>query len=238
MTTLLLLHGLAGTGSAWAALRAASTWDGPVLAPDLPGHGAGRRLPSYDVPATARALAEDLGGTALGPVAVLGHSWGGAVGVALAGGLLDVTSVVAVGVKVAWTDEEVERFAALAERPARVLATREEALARHLAVAGLGDLPGQDDGVVEVDGGWGLAMDPRAWAQASPDLAGLVAAARAPVLLARGETDPMVSAEDLRGCGAPVLELPGLGHAPHVEDAAALWTALWTTPAPALRPSP
>ena len=232
MTTLLLLHGLAGTGSAWAGLREVADWDGPVLALDLPGHGAAGRLPAYDVPSTAAALAAELGP---GDWAVLGHSWGGAVGVALAGLGLGVRSVAAVGVKARWTDEEVARFAGLAERPAKAFATRDEAVARHRAVAGLGELPGQDDGVVEVDGGWALAMDPRAWAQASPDLTGLVAASPVPVVLARGEHDPMVTRADLLACAGPtttVLDLPGLGHAPHVEGPAALWSAL----APSLRP--
>lgn len=231
MTTLLLLHGLAATGSAWDALRAACTWDGPVLSPDLPGHGAARRLPAYDVPATARALAEDLGGGGLsGPVAVLGHSWGGAVGTALSAHL-DVTAVAAVGVKVAWSEEDVARFAALAARPAKAFGTREEALERHLVMSGLvgQDPQGQASGVVEAEDGWRLALDPAALAQRSPDLAGLVAAAQGRgtrVLLLRGEHDQLVSRSDLDGCGAPAVDLVGLGHNAHVEDPAALWTAV------------
>lgn len=225
MTTLVLLHGLGATGSAWAPLRAVCDWPGDVVAPDLPGHGRSARLDDYSVPSVAAALAAAL---PAGPLAVLGHSFGGALGTAVAGLRDDVTAVAAVGVKAVWSDADVERFAALAARPPRVLATREEALERHLAMSGLRGRPAEEhsDGVVEVVGGWALAMDPRALAQTSPDLPGLVARARADVVLLRGEHDPMVSLTELVACGAPAADLPGLGHNAHVEDPELLWTTV------------
>lgn len=221
--TLVLLHGLGATGSAWIPLRARLDWSSEVLSPDLPGHGGADRLGDYSVPSVAKALAATLPD---GPLAVLGHSFGGAVGVALAGLRDDVTAVVAVGVKVSWSEDDVARFAALAARPPRVLATREEAIGRHLAMAGLVGRPPEEqaDGVVEVDGGWGLAMDPAVLAQRSPDLPGLVTACPAPVTLLRGEHDPMVTLAELAACGAPAADLPGLGHNAHVEDPALVWT--------------
>ncbi|MFD4253277.1 alpha/beta fold hydrolase [Amycolatopsis thermoflava] len=51
------------------------------------------------------------------------------------------------------------------------------------------------------------------------DLDGLLATARAPVILAADEHDPMCPAERLPD-GAVIL--PGLGHNAHVEDPAAL----------------
>lgn len=41
---------------------------------------------------------------------------------------------------------------------------------------------------------------------------------RAPVVLARGEHDPMVTGEQLAQLDAPTVTLPGLGHNAHVED--------------------
>ncbi|MDP3714340.1 MAG: alpha/beta fold hydrolase [Mycobacteriales bacterium] len=222
LTTLVLLHGLGATGSAWTPLRAIADWPGEVLAPDLPGHGSADRLGDYSVPSVAKALAAILPD---GPLAVLGHSFGGAVGAALAGLRDDVTAVLAVGVKVSWSEDDVARFAALAARPPRVLPTREQALDRHLAMAGLVGRPPEEqaDGVAEVDGGWGLAMDPAVLAQRSPDLPGLIAATRARVSLLRGEHDPMVTLADLEACGAPAADLPGLGHNAHAEDPTLLW---------------
>lgn len=51
---------------------------------------------------------------------------------------------------------------------------------------------------------------------------GLLAACRARVLLARGETDPMVSADELAELRPDALDLAGLGHNAHVEDPAAV----------------
>jgi pimeloyl-ACP methyl ester carboxylesterase len=51
---------------------------------------------------------------------------------------------------------------------------------------------------------------------------GLLAASRAPVVLAAGERDPMSPAEHLRALVADPVVLPGLGHNAHVEDPAAL----------------
>ncbi|MFI2711404.1 alpha/beta fold hydrolase [Micromonospora sp. NPDC018662] len=76
------------------------------------------------------------------------------------------------------------------------------------------------------DGRWRLAMDPAAFAVGEPDLPALLAAVDVPVLLARGETDPMVTDAQLEALGVPVATLPGLGHNAHVEDPAAVLALL------------
>lgn len=156
---------------------------------------------------------------------MLGHSLGGAVGLALAGRGSDVPvrAVIGLGIKVAWTDEELSRAQAVARRPPAWFATRAEAAARHLRVSGLNGLRGDDDpavaaGLVEQDGRWRLALDQEAFAVGAPDMAALVARSRAPVTLARGEHDPMNTDEQLAELGTPVVTLPGLGHNAHVED--------------------
>jgi pimeloyl-ACP methyl ester carboxylesterase len=98
-------------------------------------------------------------------------------------------------------------------------------------VAGLQDLVGPDDpaalsGVRSESGRWRLAFDPATLAVGRPDVAGLLAAARAPVVWARGEHDPLVSDADLRPLAGSHTVLPGLGHNAHVEDPAAIWALL------------
>jgi pimeloyl-ACP methyl ester carboxylesterase len=53
-------------------------------------------------------------------------------------------------------------------------------------------------------------------------MAGLLSAVTCPVVLARGEHDPMVSHEELAGLVPDAVTLPGLGHNAHVEDPAAV----------------
>jgi pimeloyl-ACP methyl ester carboxylesterase len=218
----LLLHGLGATGDVWDGFAAALD-DRAWAAPDLPGHGGSAPLPVYTFPRVAEAVAAlvDPAGTV-----VVGHSFGGVVGLHLAA-RTGVRAVVGVGIKVAWTADELARAAALAERAAPTYATREEAVARHLRVAGLDGLIDRDDpvvdaGVVRVGDGWRPAFDPRAFGVGEPEMAALVAAAPVPVRLARGELDPMVSAEQLVALVPDPIELAGLGHNAHVERPAAL----------------
>ncbi|MFL6128386.1 MAG: alpha/beta fold hydrolase [Mycobacteriales bacterium] len=226
---LLLLHGLGATADVWEGWRPllAERWPGRWVAPDLPGHGASAPLRRYSFGSLAAAVA-DLAGPGDRTV-VLGHSLGGVVGLALGSGWFGppVDLVVGLGIKVAWTAEELDRSRALAARPVQVFATRDEAVARHLRVSGLAGLLAPGDGaaaagVREEGGSWRLALDPRAFGVGAPDLPGLLAACRARVVLARGEADPMVSAGQLTALRPEAVSLPGLGHNAHVEDPSAV----------------
>jgi pimeloyl-ACP methyl ester carboxylesterase len=218
---LLLLHGLGATGDVWAGWQPmlADRWPGRWLAPDLPGHGGSAPLPEYTfdgLAAAVRPLVEP--GTV-----VLGHSLGGVVGLALAAAGAPVAAVCGLGIKVAWTDEELDKAQALARRPVTWFDSRDEAAERHLRVSGLAGLLAADDpavtaGLVQEDGRWRLALDPRAFEVGAPDLAGLVTRSPAAVTLARGEHDPMNSDEQLGQFGVPIVTLPGLGHNAHVES--------------------
>jgi pimeloyl-ACP methyl ester carboxylesterase len=218
---LLLLHGLGATADVWAGWQPvlADRWPGRWLAPDLPGHGGSAPLPQYtfdSLAAAVRTLVEP--GTV-----VLGHSLGGVVGLALAAAGAPVAAITGLGIKVAWTDEELDKAQALARRPQAWFDSREEAAARHLRVSGLAALLAADDpavaaGLVQEDGRWRLALDPRAFGVGAPDMAGLLARSPATVTLARGELDPMNSDEQLGQWGVPVVTLPGLGHNAHVES--------------------
>ncbi len=202
-------------------------WPGRWLAPDLAGHGWSAPLPSYSFHGLAERIGHGL--AADDRVVVLGHSLGGVVGLALAARAAGtpVDAVVGLGIKAVWSPDELTRAADLAARPVSWFASRAEAARRYLRVSGLTGLIPPDDPVVDaglrqVDGRWRLAMDPTAFAVGEPDLAGLLAATDAPVVLARGEHDPMVTDAQLTEFGVPVATLPGLGHNAHVEDPAAV----------------
>jgi pimeloyl-ACP methyl ester carboxylesterase len=222
---LVLLHGLGATGDVWGGWRPllAERWPGRWVAPDLPGHGGSPPLAAYTFDGFAAAVA---GIVPPGDrVVVLGHSLGGVVGLALASGRfpVPVQAVVGLGIKVAWTGEDLGRAQALARRPPAWFASRDEAAARYLRVSGLaGLLPASDPavhaGLRERDRQWRLAMDPGTFAVGAPDMAQLLARSQARVTLARGEHDPMNTDEQLARLGAPTVTLPGLGHNAHVEN--------------------
>ncbi|AEV84742.1 alpha/beta hydrolase [Actinoplanes sp. SE50] len=223
---LLLLHGLGATGEVWSGwdpvLR--DRWPGRWQAPDLPGHGAAAELDEYTFDALAEALLPLV--DPAGQTVVLGHSLGGVVALALAA-RVPVAAVVGLGIKVEWTDEELARARGLAGRPVAWFDTREEALARHLRVSGLAGLVADDPGGIRADGGrWRPALDPRAFGVGAPDMAGLLSRSSGPVLLARGEHDPMSTGEQLAKLGVPVATLPGLGHNAHVENPAQCFSLL------------
>jgi pimeloyl-ACP methyl ester carboxylesterase len=221
---LVLLHGLGATGDVWSGWSAllGRQWPGRWLAPDLPGHGGSAPLTAY----TFEGLAESVAGLIPEdePTVVLGHSLGGVVGLALAARRpAAVRGVVGLGIKVAWTDEELRRAQALAGRPRAWYPSRDEAAARHLRVSGLDGLLAADDpavtaGLVRHDDRWGPALDPAAFGVGRPDMPRLLAGCPAPVVLARGADDPMSTDEQLAALGAPAVTLAGVGHNAHVQD--------------------
>jgi pimeloyl-ACP methyl ester carboxylesterase len=201
----------------------AQRWPGRWLAPDLPGHGGSPPLAAYTFDGFAAAVAS-IALPSAGMI-VLGHSLGGVVGLALASGEFDVPvrAVIGLGIKVMWTDEDLDRARAVARRPPAWFASRDEAAARYLRVSGLAGLlptadPAVDAGLREQHGRWRLAMDPGAFAVGAPDMAQLLGRSQAPVTLARGERDPMNTDHQLTRLGVPTVTLPGLGHNAHVES--------------------
>ncbi|MBB6567690.1 pimeloyl-ACP methyl ester carboxylesterase [Kribbella sandramycini] len=196
------------------------------MAPDLPGHGRAAALPQYTFESMAAAVAEAL------PVrrglVVVGHSLGGVLALELASGRHDVQvdRVIALGVKVSWTDDELAKAAALAQKPITWFDSRADAATRYLKVSGLQGLvdpadESVDQGLLEVDGRWRLAMDPATFGVGAPNMPDLLAAAHADVVLARGELDPMNTDAELSALHDQTFTLPGLAHNAHVENPSA-----------------
>lgn len=224
----LLLHGLGATGAVWRPVEALLTARGwRCAAPDLPGHGAASRMPGYSVGGIAAALAPAVAGAPY--VVVIGHSFGGYVALALASGWFGIgpLGVLTVGTKLQFSDEERARAADLARRPARIFASEHEALGRYRKVSGLevALAPGEAllaRGIAREEAGFRLAADPATLGVEVPAFATLLAAARCPVIAARGEHDLLVSGAELRAVAPAAVDVPGRGHNLHIEDPAAL----------------
>jgi len=224
--TLVLLHGLGATPGVFSDLLNVLDWPGRVVAPPLAGHGAAEWTGDYTVGALAGSVSRALGDLEqTDEVVILGHSLGGGVALCLASGWFRprVRSVISLGVKVSWPDEDVAGMARVAAKGIRWCESRDEAIERFLRNAGLAgivdaDHPAAVDAVVEGEGGWQVAQDPLTFAQRPLDVAGLVSAARCPVTLGAGANDAMCTAAEI----APFVEQPAIcpdvGHNLQVEN--------------------
>ena len=240
---LLLCHGMSGTGAVWDGLRPhlEAHWRGRWIIPDLRGHGRSGHASGYGIAQHAGDLAtlvQDAMAEETGRVVVCGHSMGGLAALVLASGWygIAVTDVIAVGVKISWTGEELAQAARLAATPVRWFESRDAAVERFLRVSSLVglaefDSPVVASGIVEVDGRWRLAADNRTALVAGSDTAEIHRLARehTNVVLAAGQGDWMVPAEELYALSADAIMLDGLGHNAHVEDPARIWSLIAET---------
>ncbi len=234
--TLLLCHGAGCTGAVWAGLGEilAERWPGSWIVPDLRGHGRSDHASLYGIANHASDMAALIGDA--GPVMVCGHSMGGLIGLALGTGWfgVEVTDVIAVGVRVGFTDDEIAQALKRAETPTRWFETRDEAVERFLLVSGLTGMTAPDSaiaasGVVAQDGRFRLAADIRAGlavGSARTEEVHAIARRRCNVVMASGEGDAMSPVADLRAFDPGAVELAGLGHNAHVEDPEAGWSRI------------
>lgn len=226
--TVLLLHGLGATAAVWVGVthvlqqRGLGRW----LAPDLSGHGQSPPLPLYSVGSLATRVA-DLLVRDEPNIYIIGHSLGVYVALALSSGWfgVEVRGIVGLGPKISWPEADLQATRELAARPLRWYTTEEEAWTRYRRVSGLDATIAPNDewlrrGITQTEQGWRLSQDPRTFEVAGAPFASLTAAARAPLVLARGEHDPMVSTAELRLHRQDTHEIPGAGHNAHVEKPA------------------
>ncbi|HEX2075998.1 MAG TPA: alpha/beta hydrolase [Geodermatophilus sp.] len=232
---LLLLHGLGATGAVWDRLLplVEDSWPGPWAVPDLRGHGSSLAEPPYGYALHAADVAVLAAESGAARVTVLGHSFGGVVGAVLGGGWygVEVVRVVAIGVKIDWTDDEVARARSLAARPPQVFPTVAEAADRHLRLAGLTGLVDPSSevaaaGVREVSPGWTPALDPRAFGAVGPPVEEVLRRSVAQLRLAAGAADPMVGLDAMRRVDPSAVLLEGAGHNAHWEAPEAVWSLL------------
>jgi len=227
---LVLLHGLGATRHVWRGMIAAGRWNGRWIAPDLRGHGASAHASSYALGLHAADVAETIQAFgAFDEIVVVGHSMGGVIALALASGWFAIAPARAfgLGIKVAWNDDERVGMAKMAAMPVKSFADMNEAVARYLKVSGLQGLVAPESeaaqaGVVLARDGWRLAFDPATASIGTPPMRELIAAAKAPVHLACGETDHMVTRDEMSAYDSDARSLPG-GHNVMVDNPNAVW---------------
>lgn len=88
------LHGFSADLNNWRGLFAGARPDFPVLALDLPAHGASPRAVPADAESLCAAVEDTLAAQAPGPMVLVGHSFGGAIATRLAArGRLDLRAL-------------------------------------------------------------------------------------------------------------------------------------------------
>lgn len=226
---LLLLHGMSGNGGVWKPLLEVlrGEWPGKILVPDLRGHGRSPAGRHYGYGHHAADVADLIEPDER--VTVVAHSMGSAVALAAASGWygISIEAVLAFGVKVHFSDAEIEKSQSLAKLPVRWFDTRGEAVERFLRLSGLTGLVSEDAevvhaGVREEGGRWRVAADPGTFSAVGPTFEDIVRAAKIRPRLACGSEDQMVKVDDLRRIDPGAVELPGLGHNFHVQAPKAL----------------
>ncbi|HWA91706.1 MAG TPA: alpha/beta hydrolase [Rhizomicrobium sp.] len=216
---LVLLHGLGANRDVWSAMLRDNRWMGSWMALDLRGHGESAHASDYSLDAHAGDVAETVG-TNWRAITVLGHSMGGAVGLRLAGEM-HLTRVFGLGIKVAWNDDELAGLERMASLPVKWFATRDEAAARYLKVAGLE--ASERPGIVQSAEGWRLAADPAAARVGPPPMRALIEAGKAPFHLARGAADRMVTLAQLQVYDREAIDIPDAGHNAMVDRPGEVW---------------
>ena len=82
--TVLILHGLFGSGDNWTSIGRALEDEYRVVLADLPNHGSSPHIAENDYVTLADAVAEFIAASEEGGIRVVGHSMGGKVAMALA----------------------------------------------------------------------------------------------------------------------------------------------------------
>jgi pimeloyl-ACP methyl ester carboxylesterase len=231
---LVYLHGLNATGAVWEPVDAlaADGWPGRRLLVDLPGHGRSEPLRRYSFGAVAAGVADAIGDAE--SVTIVGHSMGGVVALVLASGWygLPIADVMAFGIKMSWTEEDLARALAVSERPAKEFEDGAEAAERFLLVSGLAGLVEPHDPIVATglrelgDGRMRLAADPRANGIGAPSMVSLMAARQVPVRLACGSEDVLVTIDELRELDGDAEVWDGLPHNAQVADPDTVWRSV------------
>lgn len=229
---LVLLHGLGATAEVWRSFQAILTreWQGCWLAPDFRGHGRSTKEGPYTFEQHARDVAALLEGERGQEIVLLGHSFGGVVAALVASGDFGVIPkrALAFGVKIRWTDDEINKALDLAKRPAKIYSTREEAIERYLKNAGIAGLvdPESDDveaGITVADGGWKVAQEPGTFSAVKHAVPEALRRASPPIRLAAGSEDPMVTLTDMQAIDSDASLFQDAGHNLHVEAPEKLW---------------
>lgn len=228
--TLLLLHGLGANGDVWKGMLPflREHWKGRWLIPDFRGHGRSEHRGPYSIASHAADVASLVDQDE--EIVVAGHSMGGLVAIALATNWFgpQIKRAAAFSVKINWTPNEIAKFRQLSEVPPRWFESETEAIGRYLKVSGLighvtAEASTARSGIVERQGKYRLAVDPKTFCVVGPGVAKVIAATDSPVRLAAGSNDPMVKLVDMLPFDNKAVLFDGLGHNAHVEHPQKVW---------------
>ncbi len=224
-----LLHGLFGSAQNWGTIQKRLAARYRVIALDLRNHGASPHAAAMDYPVMAADVAETLAALGAAPAAVIGHSMGGKVAMALAlsGPELVSRLVVADIAPVAYPPSLRGYVAAMQDLPLRPGLTRREADA---ALSGAVPEPGIRAFLLQ---SLRFGADPPAWrlgleeiAAAMPVIEGFFEPAAqydGPTLFLGGERSSYIRPEyhtRIRALfpAARFATVPGAGHWVHAEN--------------------
>jgi len=215
------LHGVTSQAWAWNGCAPLLAVGAPVHAVDMRGHGGSSWAPDGDY--STAALAADVAAVVdlldVGPVDVVGLSWGGLVGAALAATRPDlVRRLVMVDVPPEFSEPpdavpaRPATFATLEDVIAFEAAANRHAPADHIAVLAAGSVRPGPGGLVRVH-------DPRlfeSWPFRAEDHWPAVRAVAAPTLLVRAEDSPVLSSEvaavEVKALRGELVEIGPSGH--------------------------
>jgi len=216
---LVLLHGLTGNGACWTPVARALEGDYDVLMPDARGHGkSSTPLHGYRYDDHARDVMGLIRSLGLAAPIVVGHSMGGMTAAVVASQLAEVIrGVILVDPTFLSPERQREvRDSDVAEQHRRLLSLDEGELAARLRAR----YARRSSEMVE------LLVAARAQTRMSafdvltppnPEYRPLVGTIEVPILLAIGDTGPVVSLETARELQSlnprvRVAEIPGAGH--------------------------
>jgi pimeloyl-ACP methyl ester carboxylesterase len=159
---------------------------------------------------------------------------GGGVGLALGSGFFGnpPLGLAVLGLKILWSEEDLNRIPKMASKPPRIFETRSEAIDWFLKLSGLIGIVEPtsslvDRGIRQIEEGWMVSQDPSSFLAAPRyflESMGSITKMGIPMTMALGSADPVATVEDhkLLPIEPPVV-FEGLGHNPMVEDPHLVW---------------
>lgn len=229
---LVLLHGLGANAAVWHPFTKIldREWSGRWLAPDFRGHGRSVKQGPFTFEQHAADTGALIKNEGAKNIIVLGHSFGGVIAALLGSGTFGVQprAALAFGVKIKWSEEEKAKALDLAKRPAKIFATRGEAIERYLKMAGIFGMvdalsTDAEAGIVAAEGGWKIAQEPGTFFAVEQLVPDALRRANPPLRLAAGSKDPMVTLDDMRAIDPNAYLFEGAGHNVHVEAPEQVW---------------
>jgi pimeloyl-ACP methyl ester carboxylesterase len=240
--TCLLLHGFGDSGDVWEHTCAALREVCATASVDLRGHGDSGHSPAgvYDVVTNVQDMRTAVTELGLGPLILIGHSFGGEIALRLAARpTAPVIGTVFVDIAPGFNEESAKRASVQMQQTLRVYASVDEyssllmsmrpllaeSTARQLARGALR----------ECDDGFRLKLDPALMRYADEEFTSaaewreLLPAIRCPALVVRGAGSALVSANAARTMvgilqQGRMVTIPRAGHAV-MSDNPAAWTA-------------